>query len=338
MRLLTTILAACLAALALLTAACGPPMGAVTAQSPRYATVAAEIGGRVYVAGGIVRIADAADVVTPAVEAYDPDDGSWTRGAPMPTARAFSAAAVHDGKLYVFGGIGADGKTLDVVEAFDPWTNSWTSRAPMRVPRSRCAATLRADLGGIVVAGGLGSDSAENARTVHIYFPAKDEWLFWPDLPRGRHALHLDAPFERGEAVFAVGGYDDAGAMRTVEEFGPGGREPQQLGEPSERGYRWRPAPSLAHARGFFGLARIGALLYAVGGRCPTIPPTEVLDVADVDAGWKPRAPLPKDLCRFSMVAWKGRLLVFGGETEFGASVNTDVLEYDPADDAWSVR
>ncbi len=59
---------------------------------------------------------------------------------------------------------------------------------------------------------------------------------------------------------------------------------------------------------------------------------------AAVDAGWKSLAPMPKDLCRFSMVAWNGHLLVFGGETDAGKAVNADVLEYDPGADKWTVR
>lgn len=94
----------------------------------------------------------------------------------------------------------------------------------------------------------------------------------------------------------------------------------------------------MSQARGFLGTALVGTRLYAVGGRCRTIPPTEVLDVSAVDAGWKSVAPLPKDLCRFSMVAWKGRLLVFGGESDGGRSVNADVLEYDPDADVWTGR
>ena len=73
-------------------------------------------------------------------------------------------------------------------------------------------------------------------------------------------------------------------------------------------------------------------------GRCRDIPPTEVLDLDEIANGWRLAAPLPKDLCRFSMVAWEGRLLVFGGETDFGESVNTEVLEYAPDEDRWSVR
>jgi N-acetylneuraminic acid mutarotase len=57
-----------------------------------------------------------------------------------------------------------------------------------------------------------------------------------------------------------------------------------------------------------------------------------------VSAGWRQAAALPKALCRFSLVAWNEHLLAFGGETEFGKAVNTDVLEYGPAADVWSVR
>ena len=99
-----------------------------------------------------------------------------------------------------------------------------------------------------------------------------------------------------------------------------------------------RPAPPPAEARGIFGAAVLGRRIYVVGGRVRDIPRTEILDIDDVAAGWKPAAPLPTDLCRLALVEWRGRLLAFGGETGSGNSVNEDVPEYHPSADAGSVR
>ena len=45
----------------------------------------------------------------------------------MPTPRYGPAAAVVDGKIYVFGG--NDVGSLDTVEEYDPDTDTWTTKA-----------------------------------------------------------------------------------------------------------------------------------------------------------------------------------------------------------------
>lgn len=331
-----------------------------TKPTPRYATAAASVDGAVFIAGGITRTG-AGDVTVAAVEAYDPGDRAWTRCSPMPTARSFAAAAALDGRLYVFGGLDTSGRALDTVEAYDPRTDSWSTCPPMEAPLSRLAAVTHGHRT-IVVTGGL--DARErNATRLRVFLPGDDRiWLnLFPELPSGRHGLGLVDADDRTERMFAIGGYDESGPLATVDCWGVGlvraldddGKQlfadhwetDSETGETEFvkldkdfMGYDWRPTPPLHEARGFHGVARIGRRIYAVGGRCRDIPPTEVLDLDDLEAGWRPAAPLPKDLCRFSLVAWRGHLLAFGGETGFGKSVNTDVLEYDPEADTWSVR
>lgn len=334
-----------LAALAvvLLSAACGgrPNAAARPSVQPtaRYATTAAVVDDVVYVLGGVGR-SDRKDVTVAVVEAYDPAARTWTRCAPMATARAFAAAAAVEGRIYVFGGLDAAGKALASGEVYDPTTDRWDDVPPMDVPRSRLAAAAR-DGRSILVGGGL-DDRDRNLATVRIYHPNERSWLEWQPLAKGRHGLALASADDGSDRAFAVGGFDESGVLGLTEGFGVGPADPKTgtavpPGTPRQ-GYGWRPAPSLAHPRGFFGMARIGARLFAVGGRCKDVPPTEVLDLNAVDAGWSSATPLPKDLCRFSLVAWNGRLLAFGGETAGGMAVNTDVLEYDPAADRWSVR
>ncbi len=313
--------------------------------------------GAVYVVGGVERGASG-DTAVAAVDAYDPAGRQWTRCAPMATARAFAAAVAFDDKLYVFGGLDGTGKATNSAEVYDPQKDAWSALPSMGDARSRLAAVNRMGHS-ILVAGGL--DAAEkNSAKVRVFLPRENIWLEWAaPLPTPRHGFALVDANDRTERAFAVGGYDETGPLNRTDMFGVGlikvldadgkPRWPGHTATDSRtgkttvmdkdyRGYDWWPKPPLAQARGFFGMAMIGTRLYAVGGRCPTIPPTEVFDISAVDAGWKSVAPMPKDLCRFSMVAWKGHLLVFGGETDGGKSVNADVLEYDPEADKWTVR
>ncbi len=303
--------------------------------SARYATASAVVDGTVYIVGGIERTGGK-DRTVGTLEAYDPGARRWTACAPMSTPRAFAAAAALGGKVFVLGGLDSSGKPLDTSECFDPRTGAWTPCPPMGFASSRLAAANHMDHG-ISTAGGIDASSTDSVRA-RFFIPGENVWRDWPVLRTARHGLALVDAMDGTERIFAVGGYGADGPLPTVEVFGVGPSGKSGLDRKPLQVYDWRPGPSMAVPRGFFGLATVGRRAYAVGGRCREIPPTEVLDLDDVAAGWKKAAPLPKDLCRFSMVAWNGRLLVFGGETDFGASVNTEVLEYDPAADRWSVR
>ena len=68
----------------------------------------------------------------------------WEARAPLPTARSGIAAAVLDGRMFVFG-CEAPGGTFHQVEAYDGRSNGWSSHA--RMP------TARHGLGAAVVAG-----------------------------------------------------------------------------------------------------------------------------------------------------------------------------------------
>ena len=65
------------------------------------ATTGAKAPKRIYVIGGTL---DGSDEGTNIIQAYDPENDTWTFGASMPTARAWLAVAVVDDLLYAIGG------------------------------------------------------------------------------------------------------------------------------------------------------------------------------------------------------------------------------------------
>lgn len=96
------------------------------------------------------------------LEAYSPATDSWTRLAPMPTARGGLAAAVLEGRLYVFGG--EHPQVFDEVEAYDPATGAWRSMKPMPTPRHGLTAAAGTQIhlvGGGVVRGASKSGAHE---------------------------------------------------------------------------------------------------------------------------------------------------------------------------------
>lgn len=69
------------------------------------------------------------------LEAFDPNNNTWTIKAPMPTPRIAFAAAVIDGMLVVIGGRSNE-TALTTVEAYDPASDTWAILSSMSTARS----------------------------------------------------------------------------------------------------------------------------------------------------------------------------------------------------------
>jgi N-acetylneuraminic acid mutarotase len=67
-------------------------------------------------------------------EVYDPLSDKWSKAPDLPTARSGITAAEAGGRVYVFGGEGADG-TFRENEVYDPARDSWLAMAPMPTAR-----------------------------------------------------------------------------------------------------------------------------------------------------------------------------------------------------------
>jgi PKD repeat protein len=121
------------------------------------------IGGVIYVGG--------TSTTTNSVDIYDPILDSWSSGIPLPEPRASFAIAVHDGKIFVFGGTPAWGTGIgtDSTFIFDPVQNSWSTGDSM--PTSR-RANEAAVIGNIIfVIGGAGNPGAGTTNEAYGDFP-----------------------------------------------------------------------------------------------------------------------------------------------------------------------
>ena len=89
-----------------------------------------------------------------------PSEPGWVLGAPAPIALTEVAAAAHDPRIWVVGGMDADGRATDRVLIYDPATDSWADGPPL--PETVHHAALISDgdflfLIGGYVGGGSGS-------------------------------------------------------------------------------------------------------------------------------------------------------------------------------------
>src|SRR3989304_7446063 len=94
-----------------------------------------------------------------------PLPGHWVKKAPMPTPRTEVAVAELLGKIYVVGGLGGDGRT---VEMYDPRTDRWEVKAPL--PTALHHTSLVALGGKVYVIGGY-SAGWRPASTTYEYDP-----------------------------------------------------------------------------------------------------------------------------------------------------------------------
>lgn len=192
----------------------------------RSYTASAQIGGKVYVAAGMVGNTGRPLNI---FERFDPAKGEWASLPFVPAPFSAAAGAALGGKMYVIGGNGdPKDKAIDgrQVFAYDVASNKWSRKASLPKPRTNLAAVA---LGGKIYAlGGLDPNHATD--TVYIYEPKTNHWSIGPTLPEKLHALAA-VVYQGG--IWVVGGQDAAGqAVRRVWIYQP-------------RAHRWRRGPSM---------------------------------------------------------------------------------------------
>ncbi len=172
--------------------------------SKRGSAVAAVVGDKIYVIGGVSTIPGSNDpglsqtvpqASVGTVEEYDPKENTWRERSPMPTPRNHATAGAVNGKIYVIGGrVGAAfiglASDISVVEEYDPATDKW-SAPKARMPTTRSATASGVYNGRIYVAGGEYQDTRMMAtfRAVEAYDPASNTWSVLPSMPVSRHGL-----------------------------------------------------------------------------------------------------------------------------------------------------
>ncbi len=226
---------------------------------------------------------------------------SFTVRPTIPRARV-EAAAVLDGKVYLFGGDSATGP-LAVADAYDPAADSgagaWTQRRDM--PRARADAAAFAIGPSIYVLGG--SDGSFTPPVALDVFtpgptPQDDVWAAGPDLLDARRD---PATIASGGRIFVFGGFD------------------AQTNEPSSRAERfdpmnggWAPIADLPTPRGLAAAIVHGGRIYVIGGAGSDgalLATVEAYDPA-TDA-WETRPPLATTIVDPQPVLETDSLFVF---------------------------
>ncbi len=242
-------------------------------------------------------------------------DGSWTRGAAMPSERGEVGAAVVDNRIYV---VGAYSGASDANEGYDPDTDSWRTLAPL--PQSRnhvCAAAVG---GRLYIIGGF--DPATGNRpvdTTYAYDPGTDTWASHAPIPTPRGALACVAV---GDTIYAIGGASPAGATGVNEAY-----------EPVTDTWRTDPM-AMPTSREHLAAAELGGLVHVFGGRSLGLGLSAAThEVYDPVANtWTSAAALPTGRSGIGAAVLRGRIHVLGGEADNTFEQNE---AYDPVTDSW---
>lgn len=243
----------------------GSPLGwrrIADAPTERQEVAAAVVGGKIYVAGGLV-----SNGATAAVEIYDPASDSWTTGPPLPLAVHHAMAAEQGGRLFVMGGIAISRGGAAVRDVFILEDGRWRQGPPLRRPRAAGAA---ASVGGrIVVVGGIAGD--RHVGPVEIM----DEGAWHDGAPIPNLRDHLGAATQ-GSLLFTVGGRRGGDHFGTFEVY--------DLATD-----RWSKLPDMPTARSGNGAAFVAGRIVSVGGEGPRIFPE--VEAYDTDARRWTRLP-----------------------------------------------
>jgi N-acetylneuraminic acid mutarotase len=196
-------------------------------------SASAVIGGRIYVAGGIVD-----RKTTNQAAMLEPRTGIWTPIAPMPKPRNHAASGTDGRRLFVFGGRGpgsgddnivADG--FNDVQIYEPTSNTWlvsdgTAGAPTPMPQGRGgmgkAVWLNGEFwvfGGETLHGSGATRDKVYAR-VDIYNPTTNTWRAGPAMRTARHGIF--PVLHEGQIIIAGGGVTAGDSQtRVVEAIWP---------------------------------------------------------------------------------------------------------------------
>jgi hypothetical protein len=297
------------AGLALVLALIGGARAADAAQWQRGAVLpvarsevpAATFGAEIAVVAGFT----ADGTASTRADAYAPAGDTWRRLPDLPLAVHHAMAAGAQGRLYVLGGYGSEGRPQRT--AFVLAGDTWQPLPPLPFPRA-AAGTAVVD-GRIVVAGGVVRVSGRwLARNALAFDLRTGRWSVVPG-PRPREHLGVAALAHR---VYAVAGrvYGFDTNLATFESWRPGER-------------RWRPLPQVPRPRGGTGAAAVGGRIVSVGGEETAGTIEEAYAYRVASGRWQRLPNLPTPRHGLGVAAFRGSVFVMGGGVQPGLSVSS---------------
>jgi serine/threonine protein kinase/N-acetylneuraminic acid mutarotase len=244
-------------------------------------------------------------------------NAKWRHVTEAPSKLEYPASAEVGGRIWLFGGIGADETATAETAAYDRVLNTWTPGPTL--PRPLHHATAVNYKGAPVVIGGfLPGSNLTAVASDRVYVLRGDRWVQLPPL---RHARGAAAAAVVGGRIVVVGGQAGAKLVPQTEVFD---------------GRRWTDAAQMPTPREHLGAASDGVYVYAVGGRkLSAAENVGALERYDPTTGrWSELAAMPKVAGSVGVTFVAARVVAVGGE---GITTASDAVQaYDVRRHAWS--
>jgi hypothetical protein len=165
---------AALFGLLLMAGACAPPPQ--TAERPAASSPTPDTG-----------LTEPAETADPEDPGGSEPEGAWPPRMPAPLAVTEVGAAPHEGRVWVVGGLTADGQATASVQVYDPSADSWSAGADLPEPLHH--ASLVAAGGQLYVIGGyVGARFDQPTAAVRRLDPQARTWVEEALLPEARAA------------------------------------------------------------------------------------------------------------------------------------------------------
>lgn len=137
---------------------------------------------------------------------------AWSELPPAPLARLEMAAAAHDGRIWLAGGLSPLGEAVSEVEIFEPATGEWSSGPAL--PTGVHHAALVSDGDRLLLIGGyIGASFNQPTEIVLVLADRAESWEAGPPLPEARAA---GAAAWDGRRVIYAGGVGIGGVSSDV--------------------------------------------------------------------------------------------------------------------------
>ncbi len=208
--------------------------------TPRYGLSVIAYDNKIYAIGGKNE-----DGILGVIEVYNTVTDTWEIKQRSITPRYNMASCVVDGKIFLIGGITDSGITKKV-EVYDIMSDSIYAISPLPEPLEGAGACVMGD--SIFVIGGYGRGNFNGE--VYIYDLNDSTWTtYFYSLLRPRAGLFVGV---YSDTIYAVGGVDSFGPLRTVEMLIPDSS--------------WEYGSPLFIERGYVSGVLIDTLLFIIGG------------------------------------------------------------------------
>jgi non-specific serine/threonine protein kinase len=280
------------------------------ASSPRQYAAATEVGGRVWLIGGISE----SEAATADTAAYDRAINTWTAGPKLPRPLHHLMAVTYKGEAVVIGGFvpGAELTSGQSDRVYALRGGAWQELPRLNHPRAAAAAAVVGDK--IIVVGGQANGKLVPETEV---FDGKS-WSDMAAIPTPRE--HLAAASD-GRYLYAVGGRNLSADKNTqaLERYDPASDS-------------WTKLETMPTAAGSVGAAFVAGLVIAVGGE-GTTSVSDAVQAYDIQKrAWSQLPALPTARHGIAVTGLDDSLYAVGGATTPGHVESTneaDVLDFD---------